>query len=280
MKLPTKVGKRLQHDGRLALEFDIRRHKTVLTNCFQSPPLKASRELYLNPNNPSEATIYLMQSSGGLVEGDQNDYEIDIKDHAHVCLIPQSATLIYPSHHDIWSSQNNYVTIGKGASLAYQTEAVIPFHKARFRSETVIKMAEDATLLWGEILSPGRDKRDEIFEYSDVKTNFQVWMGDECLLYDRLSFSPQATDLQLLGILEGHLYLGSLWFVAPSLKGVDMRALNEDLQKETQLKVGASLIEDQIINVRWLASDMVLLKQEMANMWHIFTDKMNGFIQK
>lgn len=275
MTLQHQTSKRLQHDGRLQLEFDIRRERTVMTNCYQQPPLKASRELYLNKMNPSEATVYLMQSSGGHVEGDKNDFVIDVNDDANVCLIPQSATLVYPSHHDIWSSQNNYVTIGKNASLTWKTEAIIPFHKARFRGDTVINMASDATLLWGEILSPGRDKREEIFQYSDVKTNFQVWVDDECLIYDRLSFSPSKTDLKQLGLLEGHLYIGSLWFVSPNLKEIDMRALNEVLQSSTDVKVGASLIDEKVINVRWLASDMVLLKQEMTRTWEIFTDKIN-----
>lgn len=270
MNLQESPIKRLHHNGCLSLKFATRGDKTIMTNCYQNPPLRASRALYLNPANPSEATVYMVETSGGLVAGDQNDFQIDIKDGADVCLIPQSATKIYPSFNGMLSSQNIDVSIGSKASLAWKTEAVIPFQKAKFRGKTVIHMAQDATLLWGEILSPGRDKRGEQFQYSDVKTNFQVWMEEDCLIYDSLLFSPDHMDLRQLGLLEDHLYVGSLWFVAPTLQHMDIRELNEKLQRFAHIKVCAALLEGKAVNVRWLASDLVLLKQEMNSTWHEF----------
>lgn len=270
MNLQESSIKKLQHNGCLSLKFAKRGQKTIMTNCYQIPPLKASRVLYLNPANPSEATVYMVETSGGLVAGDQNNYQIDVKEGADVILIPQSATKIYPSFNGMWSSQNIDVSIASRASLAWKTEAVIPFEKAKFRGKTVIHMAQDSTLLWGEILSPGRDKHGEKFQYSDVKTNFQVWMEENCLIYDALFFSPDHMDLGQLGLLEDHLYIGSMWFVAPTLQQMDIRKLNEELQRFEHIKVCASLLEGKAVNVRWLASDLVLLKQEMNNTWHEF----------
>lgn len=268
MNLQARPIKRPNHDGLLSMKFEYRGNKTVLTNCYQNPPLRASRAMYLNSANRSEATVYLVETSGGLVEGDHNVFEIDIKEGADVCLIPQSATKIYPSYNGIWSSQNIDVSIGSKGSLAYKTEALIPFEEAKFHGKTVIRMAQDATLLWGDILSPGRVAREEIFEYSDVKTNFQVWVENECLIYDPLLFSPDQMDPKQIGLLEDHLYVGSMWFVDPRLKRMDIRELNEKLQQSTQIKGSASLLEGKAVNVRWLASDLVLLKKEMNNIWN------------
>ncbi|WP_197277455.1 urease accessory protein UreD [Bacillus sp. FJAT-27245] len=249
------------------MKFANRGGKTIIADCYQLPPLRASRALYLNHANPSEATVYMVETSGGLVAGDQNSFQIDVKEGANVCLIPQSATKIYPSYNGMWSSQNIDVSIGSKGSLAWKTEAAIPFESAKFRGQTVINMAQDATLLWGEILSPGRDKRGEKFHYSDVKTNFQVWMEEECLIYDSLLFSPDQMSLGQMGLLEDHLYVGSLWFVAPTLKEMDIRKLNEKLQRFEHMKVGAALLEGKAVNIRWLALDLVLLKREMNNTW-------------
>lgn len=266
-QLPTK---RLYHNGCLSLKFANRGNKTIMTDCYQLPPLRASRTLYLNPANPSEATVYMVETSGGLVAGDENKFQIDVQDRADVCLIPQSATKIYPSYNGMLSSQNIDVSIGSKASLAWKPEAVIPFESAKFRGKTIVRMAQDSTLLWGEILSPGRDKRGEKFQYSDVRTNFQVWMEEECLIYDSLLFSPGHMNLGQLGLLEDHLYVGSLWFVAPTLQQLDIRELNERLQRFSDIKASAALLEGKAVNVRWLASDMVLLKQEMSNTWDEF----------
>lgn len=267
MNLQNSPIKRLHHNGCLSLKFAHRRGKTIVTNCYQTPPLKAGRPLYLNPANPSEATLYMVETSGGLVAGDQNDIQIDVGIKADVCLIPQSATKIYPSYNKMWSSQNIDVSIGSKARLAWKTETVIPFQKAKFSGKTVIGMAQDATFLWGEILSPGRDKRGEKFQYSDVKTNFQVWMGEDCLIYDSLLFSPQHADPGQLGLLEDHLYVGSLWFVAPALEHMNIRKLHEKLQQFGHFKVSVALLGKRAVHVRWLASDLVLLKQEMNSTW-------------
>nr|AAA73990.1 urease D [Sporosarcina pasteurii] len=202
--------------ARLSMEFQYRGNKTVLSNCYQNPPLRASRPLYINPANRSEATVYLVETSGGIVEGDHNVFDIDIKEGADVCLIPQSATKIYPSYNGIWSSQDMDITIGPKASLSFKTEAVIPFEQARFNSKTVIQMTSDSTFLWGDILSPGRVARGEVFEYTDVRTNFQVWMDDECLIYDPLLISKDNMGLKKMGMLEDHLFIGS-WVDTPTI---------------------------------------------------------------
>lgn len=267
MSLQNSSIKRLHHNGSLSLTFNHRGNKTIMMNCYQTPPLRASRAMYLNPAKPSEATVYMVETSGGLLAGDQNQFKIDVQEGAHVCLIPQSATKIYPSYNGIWSTQNIDVTIGTGASLAWKTEAVIPFESAKFSGKTVVHMAQDAALLWGEILSPGRDKRGEQFQYHDVKTNFQVWMDEDCLIYDALLFSPDHMNLGQLGLLEEHLYIGSLWCVSPKLQQMDIRELNEKLQRFEHIQASAALLEGKAVNVRWLASDLVLLKQEMNNTW-------------
>lgn len=268
MSLQTSPSKRLYHNGNLSLKFAKSREKTIIKNCFQSPPLRASRALYLNSKKPSEATVYLVETSGGLIAGDENSFNIEIMEDAEVCLIPQSATKIYPSFNGMWSSQNIDVTIGSKGSLAWKTEAVIPFERAKFRGQTKIQMEKDSTLLWGEILSPGRDKSGEKFQYNDVKTNFQVWMGDECLIYDPLLFSPSRVDLKQLGLLEDHLYIGSMWYVSPTLEKLDIKKLNEQLQQLTEIKASAALLEGKAVNVRWLASDLVLMKKEMDKIWN------------
>lgn len=271
MKLQARPSNLLNHDGLLSLEFAKRGNRTVMTNCYQNSPLRASRSLYVTGANPAEATVYMVEASGSLVAGDTNQYTVDVQEGSNVCLIPQSAAKVSPSNYGEWSTQNIDVSIASKASLTWKTESIIPFKGAKFKGKTVINMAEDATLLWGEILSPGRVTRGEVFEYSDVKTNFQVWMEEDCLIYDSLSFSPEFMDLDQMGLLEDHLYVGSLWFVAPNLDELDMKEINEVLQKHSNVKVGAALIEGKAINVRWLASEIVLLKQEMENTWNEFT---------
>lgn len=271
MSQQTSPTKRLIHQGNLSLKFTRRGGKTVLTDCYQTPPLRASRALYMNSSNPSEATVYLVETSGGLLAGDENNFHIEVKENADVCLIPQSATKIYPSFNGMWSTQNIDISIRSKGSLTWKTEATIPFEQAKFRGKTNIRMAKDAKLLWGEILAPGRLKRGEVFHYNDVKTNFQVWMEDECLIFDPLLFSPSRTNLRQLGLLEDHLYVGSMWLVSSAAENIDIKQLNEQLQQLTEMKASAAILEGKAVNVRWLASDLVNMKKEMDRVWDLLS---------
>lgn len=270
MSLQAKSTNSVNHHGRLTMKFANRGNKTVMTNCFQRPPLRASRALYFNAARPSEATVYMVETSGGLLAGDQNDFQIEVEEGANVRLIPQSATKIYPSFNGMWSSQNININIASEARLTWKIEPVIPFEDAKFNGNTIINMASDSTLLWGEILAPGRLSHGERFNYTKVRTNFQVWKNGECLIYDPLLFTPADVDFETLGLLEEHVYIGSLWFVAPSLEKLEIKILNEKLQAFKNLKVSASLLEGNTVNVRWLGSDLVLLMKEMDNLWKEF----------
>lgn len=270
MSLQKNPTNQVNHHGRLSMRFENRGYKTVLVDTFQRPPLMASRNLYFNAARPSEATVYMIETSGGLLAGDQNDFQIDVEEGAEVCLIPQSATKIYPSFNGLWSSQNININIGPKARLSWKIEPVIPFERAKFNGDTVINMAKDSTLLWGEILAPGRLSHGEKFDYEHVRTNFQVWKDGECLIYDPLLFTPADADFETLGILEEHVYIGSLWFVAPSLEKLDIKKLNEKLQGFEYFKASASVLEGNTVNVRWLGSDLVLLVKEMGKLWEEF----------
>ena len=122
-----------------------------MTNCYQNPPLKViSRTMYLNKTNPSEATVYMMQS---LVVCCLKVTRMTTKSISKKVRMSVSfrnlKTLIYPSYNGIWSSQNIEVSIGSKASLAWKTEAVIPFEESKFIGKTVVHMAQDATILFG-----------------------------------------------------------------------------------------------------------------------------------
>lgn len=273
MKLNLQSIKHLQHDGKLLLEFNKKHDKTIISDCFQQPPLKASRELYLNSSDSEEATVYLMQSSGGLVEGDCNEYEIFLRENTRVCLTPQSANLIYPSYNNICSKILINIKIAENAYLEWKPESLIPFNDSKFEGITRVYMNSRSTLLFGDIIAPGRIKRNEIFKYSDFKSDFQVWINEECLVYDKLILSPSTIDVAQLGVLEKHTYIGSLWFISPDAEYVDMHYLNDTLSESNNIYSGASCIDKKVVNVRWLASDIVMLKEEMNKVWELFTTK-------
>lgn len=247
--------------GRLHLSFEHIRGKTRLIDCFQAPPLKASRTLY--PEGNHKATVFLMESSGGLVAGDRNEYIIRVNKGADVVLKPQSATKVYPSFNNLPSEQCISVSIADDASLEWNREEIIPFENAKFHGSTTIQMTDSSTLIWGEILFPGREKRGEHFVFNEASTNVTVWKNDDCLVFDSLQLKPKHQSLRKIGVLEQYHYIGTLWFVSPRALQVSEKLKQHAFTKTDHHKVGFSLLEGNGVAVRWLSNHLPLLKKEM-----------------
>jgi len=258
------------HHGKLDLEFEPRRGYTRMPHVFQQPPLKASRELY-EGKNPT-ATVYIMESSGGMVAGDRNDITVKLAPDSSVRLVQQSALKIYPSHTGDTCVQSINVELEEGARLEWMTEVIIPFVDAKYRGDTTLRIARDATILWGEIVAPGREKRGEIFDYQSFHTNFKIFVEDELIAFDSLHFSPQETALGDIGVLETAMYIGSIWLVSPKAAEVDIRAIQETLRVEEGLKAGMTRLEGNAIHCRWLAVDQWTMQEEMKRVYALLAE--------
>jgi urease accessory protein len=258
------------HHGKLDLEFELRRGYTRMPHVFQQPPLKASRELY-EGKNPT-ATVYIMESSGGMVAGDRNDITVKVAPDSSVRLVQQSALKIYPSYTGDTCMQKIDVELGERARLEWMPEVIIPFVDAKFRSDTTLKLASDATVLWGEIIAPGREKRGEIFDYQSFHANFKIFVEDELIAFDSLHFSPKEAALGGIGVLEGTMYIGSIWLVSPKAAEVDVRSLQETLRMEEGLKAGMTRLEGNAIHCRWLAVDQWTMQEEMKRIYALLAE--------
>ena len=247
------------------MEFELRRGYTRMPHVFQQPPLKASRELY-EGKDPT-ATVYIMESSGGMVAGDRNDITVKLAPDSRVRLTQQSALKIYPSHTGETCLYKIDVEIAERARLEWMPEVIIPFVDAKFQVDTTLRVSADSTILWGEIIAPGREKRGEIFDYTSFRSNFKIFVADELIAFDSLHFSPRELELGGIGLLEGAMYVGSIWLVSPNINDVDIRTIQETLISEDGLRASMTKLEGNAIHCRWLGQDQWTLQEEMKRIY-------------
>lgn len=257
--------------GKLDLRFKHVRGKTRLLDCYQQPPLKVSRDLYVEGTNHD--TVFLMESSGGLVAGDRNEFNVYVEEEGSVTLRPQSATKVYPAFNDKPSTQQVNITLEDHTFLEWNREEVIPFEDARFTSTTSIQMTDTSSLLWGEILYPGREKRGEAFTFRACNTHLDVWVNDHCVVYDRLRLQPSEQNLKQLGALEDYNYIGSVWIVSPSITDTDAK-VHETFVQNKEHKSGITMLDGKGILVRWLSNDLPLVKKEFDKVSDYFKSRM------
>lgn len=260
-----KMPKRHHHNGILDIQFEVRRGHTRMPYVFQQPPLKASRELY-EGKDPT-ATVYVMESSGGMVAGDRNDITIQLAAESRVRLIQQSALKVYPSHTGETCFQKIDVSVGENARLEWMPEVMIPFVDAKFQVDTTLSLTGSSTVLWGEIIAPGREKRGEVYAYESFRSNFKVYVDESLVAFDSLHFVPREMDLRRIGVLEDALYIGSVWLISPHVNRVDVRELQETLRIEEGLQAGITRLEGNAIHCRWLGQDQWTIQQEIKRIY-------------
>ncbi|MDN4606657.1 urease accessory protein UreD [Sporosarcina highlanderae] len=256
---------RIRHHGKLEMVFEPRRGYTRMPHVFQQPPLKASRELYQG-DDPT-ATVYVMESSGGMVAGDRNDITIELLPGSSARIIQQSALKVYRSHTGDTCVQTIDVKLAEEARLEWMPEVIIPFAEAKFQMETTIHLANNATLLWGEIIAPGREMRGEVFDFTSLKSKMKIYVEGELIAFDSLHFIPENMNFQELGMLEDALYVGSIWLVSDKADRLDLREIQEELNVGEGLRAGVTRLAGNAVHCRFLGVNQWRLMQEMKRVF-------------
>ncbi|WP_078551505.1 urease accessory protein UreD [Bacillus alkalicellulosilyticus] len=257
--------------GNLSLTFAKRGKQTKLTSNFATPPLRASRSLYLDHDD--RATVYLIETSGGMVAGDYNKTSIELEANSHGRLIQQSSTKIYPSEFGRACNQVTDIKLAEDSSLYWVPETIIPYKDSIYNGQTKIQLEPSSTLLYGEIISSGREKSNESFEFTSFQSCTDIRLQDECISYDSLRFLKGQFEPTKLGMFESGTYLGSVWYYSPLVTGTDRDEINHLLSASSNHRAASTHFHRSGIYVRWISNDLCLVKKEMTNVFSLLSQK-------
>ena len=161
------VGK----SGYLRLGFERRGDRTILADLERRAPYMAQRVLHCDPGLPDLAWLFMITTSGCVLQGDRLALDVTLARGARAHLTTQSATKIHTmdANH---AAQTQTITLADDAYLEFLPEPLIPHRRARFASDTRIVVAPTATLLYSEIVQPGRKHHhpDECFGVTLLST--------------------------------------------------------------------------------------------------------------
>lgn len=141
--------------GFLGLGFERRENRTILATLDRRVPYMAQRALYCDEAMPDLACLFLITTTGCLLQGDRLALDVTLGPRAQAHVTSQSATKIHAMDVN-YAAQTQRITLSDDAYLEFLPEPLIPHRRARFVSDTRIRIAESATLLLSEIIQPGR----------------------------------------------------------------------------------------------------------------------------
>lgn len=255
------AASRVGRDGRLALCFERRGARTVVTRSGYTLPLQVLAPVALED---AAAIVSVLNPTGGLVGGDELSIDVGVAAGAHACLTTPSATRVYRTA-SAPALQHVTLRLAPGARLEWVPDHTIPFAGAAFRQTLDAEVAEGATLVLVDAFAAGRIARGEAWHFALLDSTLGV--RDACgrVLHDRLILKDGAP--RGLGITEGRPYFATVVVVADA--GIEAFAERADaVDGGGTAEVGVAVLPRRGAVVRCLAADAPALGHAIESVWN------------
>ncbi|ODS83465.1 MAG: hypothetical protein ABS46_06345 [Cytophagaceae bacterium SCN 52-12] len=185
--------------------------------------------------------MMLMSVSPGILDGDHYDIRISLEEDAQLQLEAQSYQRIY--HMNNRATQEMVVSLARGSDFAFIPYPVVPHRNSTFISKTSVALHPEASFLIGEIITCGRRRSGEVFEYAHFQNLVEVYNEQgRLLLKDNVMLVPSMMPLPGIGLLEGYTHQGTLIYLAHAGETVLplIESLYEQLEPEEDVICGIS----------------------------------------
>jgi urease accessory protein len=227
----------------LKLEHDPGRQKTVAKEQYSKVPLYTQRALYLEESLPSMAYMFIMSPSGGILQGDRYRMDITLKNNAFFHLTTQGATRLYRMDKN-YATQLVNITVGEGCYFEFIPDQIIPYRSSRFYQNVTLNAHDNSTMIYSEILVPGRVSSGESFEYDIcyLKASAKNQKGDLRFI-DIALLEPKKRNIKDFGILEGFDVIGSVYILAEEkyIRGLNDK-INSAIESLPKIYGGATIL--------------------------------------
>jgi urease accessory protein len=276
-QMPTgAVGK----TGFLRLGFERRGEQTILADLDRRTPLMAQRVLYPEPALPDLAWLFMITTTGCVLQGDRLALEISLAQGARAHVTSQSATKVHSMDANC-AVQTQSLVLADGAYLEFMPEPLIPHRRARYFSDTRISIASTATLLYGEIVQPGRKHHhpDESFGATLLSLALSAERPDGRTLFtEKLVIDPVARPVRQTGVMGPFDVLGNVILLAPKEAADRVHARVEaDVDLVNGVAAGAChLPNDAGLIFKAVGRETAQVRAKVREFWAVAREEITG----
>jgi urease accessory protein len=266
--------------GFLRLGFERRDEHTILAELDRRAPYMAQRVLYPDPAMPDQAWVFVITTSGCVLQGDRLALDVSLAPGARAHVTTQSATKVHSMDSNC-AVQTQSIALADGAYLEFLPEPLIPHRRARFLSDTRISVAPTATLLCSEIVQPGRKHHhpDECFGATLLSLALAAERPDGRLLFtEKLVIDPARRPLRQTGVMGPFDVLGNVILLTPKDAADRVHArVGADVDATEGIAFGAChLPNDAGLIFRVLGRETAQVKAKVREFWAIAREEVTG----
>jgi urease accessory protein len=264
----------------LRLGFERRGDRTILADLDRRAPYTAQRALYPDPEMPDQAWLFMITTSGCVLQGDRLALDIALGPGARAHVTTQSATKIHSMDAN-YATQTQSIALADGAYLELMPEPLIPHRHARFVSDTRISIAPTATLLYEEIIQPGRKHHhpDESFGATLLSIAMSAQRPDgRALFSEKLVIEPGRRPVRQTGVMDSFDVLGNVILLTPREHADRVHArIAADVDLEAGVAFGACrLPNDAGLIFKALGRETDQVKAKVREFWAVAREEVTG----
>jgi urease accessory protein len=198
--------------GELGLKFEAGQNR--LERLFQ----EGSARLRMPKNTPFQPVEAVMiNTSGGLTDGDALGWKFDIGNGASATITSQACERIYKATQPNPARVNANIHIGIDGYLAWLPQETILFDQSYFERKINIHLDKGAELLMVEPVVFGRAAMGEQVKTAHFKDQWRVYCDKKLAHAEYQSISGNISDtLQKTAITSGHIAMCSMLYIGKS----------------------------------------------------------------
>ena len=188
------------------------------------------------------AYAYIMSPSGGILQGDRLRVEIALRKGSRAHVTTQAATKVYRMSRN-YATQVVDIVVGDGCYLEYIPDQLIPYGSSRFHQCVSMHVHDNATVVYSEVVTPGRTGRGERFEYDicSLKT-VGLDQSSRVRFMDALLLEPKSHNPLTVIDPEGSPVFASLYILTGAIDAKALSDLVYDVLQRGSTSGGVSVL--------------------------------------
>lgn len=251
--------------ARLTLRFAHDKEKTYLASQYYKLPLQVLPPHY--QDDDGTAFVYLLNPSGGIMQGDKLFTEIKLEERASVVVSTPSSTKCYKME-DSAAGVDNMFNVEKNAILEYIPEHVVPFNGTDTVQNNYFALDRTATLLAVDAVTSGRKAKGEAFGYTRFCSKTAIYVEGKLILQDCMDIRPKEEKLYAKGILEGNDIISGMYLYKQGVADEIKKYVSSNLKSYGNTRVGISAVNSDLVVIRILGDNIIDYKDAIGDIWN------------
>ena len=267
-------------NGYLRLGFERRGTRTALIDLRRRAPLLVQQALYYDEEMPELPCVMIISTAGGILQGDRNTIEIALAADCRAHVTTQSATKVQEMDAN-YASQVQEIVLGERAYLEYLPDPVIPYRNTRFITQTRVVQALSATLLYAEVLMPGRTYygAGERFAYAVLSSTIRAERPDGGMLcIEKFVIEPQRRDVRERAIMGDYdVYANVLLLTPPQHSARIFAEVVAEIDSKAGWAAGASRLPRHAgLIYKVIGRDRETVQAKVRSFWALVRQEVTG----